>query len=184
MLNKISVNILSDKFPKEIKKAGLYMNISIILVIPLFLINKFTGDTTIFNTIALILSLNMFVSMFYYVYKHKYVNSGKVTFDNEGLIVQDGDKIYNCKISEISSLKIFYNGYDDQAYFTWGRGSFFRNSTGEENIITFNYKGDNFNYKFSIPNKTVAIFLVNQLENYKKNGADIVIKKEHTFVEF
>ena len=158
------------------------MLISFGLLFLVYPINLLTGEGVLYMSIVGLIIFNILFWVTYYYFIDKYDTIGEIVFDRDQVIVKEKSGFCNYKIADITNLTISYHGYEDQPFLTFQR-PYIHNSTGHDNVLSFQSGDKTFEYRFAILNKTVRTFLNRQFDNYKKLGADIRIAEKQAFIE-
>jgi hypothetical protein len=183
-MERISIDIISPKLTDQGRLTKIFMFISFGQLFLLHPINLLTGEGVLYMTIAALFLLNMFFWVInYYYFVDKFEVIGKIIFERDTIIVNEKTVFDNYKIADIENLTISYNGYTDEPFLTFGK-PYMGNSTGHENVLSFQANDKTITYNFAIPNKTVKIFLIRQFVNYRNLGSDIRLLEKEKFVEF
>lgn len=168
-MDKISVNIVSSKLTKKGRRTEKFMLISFGLLILCYPIYLLMGKGFLYKAIVILIFLNILFWVIYFYFIDKYETIGHIIFDADHVTVKEIAGDTHFKIADIKHLTITYHGYADEPFLTFYR-PYLRNSTGHDNVLSFQSDDKAFKYRFAILNKTVKIFLYQQVENYKKQG--------------
>lgn len=184
-MDSVSVNIISSTLTRNGRIARNIMIVSWLMLLLCWPINKLTGEGFLFMSIAGVLLFNAFFwSVRFNYIVDKYITLGKIVFESNQLVIKDtSGNIKYFKINELTNLKISYSGYEDETFITFVT-PYLSNSTGYDNVLSFQLGKTKFSYRFAILNSRLKFLLKKQLDGYLNRGADIRITDEHTFVEF
>ena len=182
-MDRISVNIISPKLTPKARRTEIFMLISFGLIFLAYPINLLTGEGVLYMSIVGLIVLNIIFWATYYYFIDKYDTIGEIVFDRDQVIVKEKTGLINYKLADITNLTVSYHGYEDEPFLTFHR-PYMHNSTGHDNVLSFQSGDKTFKYRFAILNKTVRTFLNRQFDNYKKLGSDIRVVEKEEFVEF